>query len=68
MLFGMNLAQAISPSTAAPVANTMAPIEQARGRTIDEQIETVRKLKDLVDAGVLSQDEFDAKKKQVMGL
>lgn len=65
LLFGMNLAQAISPVTAA----TVAPgAEQSTGPSIDQQIETVRKLKDLVDAGILSQDEFDTKKKQVMGL
>ena len=30
--------------------------------------EAVKKLKELLDAGILSQDEFNAKKKQVMGL
>jgi membrane protease subunit (stomatin/prohibitin family) len=68
MLFGMNLAQAISPMTAAPVSSPTAPIEQTAGLTLDQQIEMVKKLKDLVDAGVLTQDEFDAKKKEVMGL
>ncbi|MBH0054434.1 SPFH domain-containing protein [Salinibacterium sp. SWN139] len=68
MLFGMNLAQAISPLTAAPVAQSVAPVAPAESMTLDQQIETVKKLKDLVDAGILTQDEFDAKKKQVMGL
>lgn len=67
MLFGMNLAQAISPLTAAPVAQAVAPAQTA-GLSLDQQIETVKKLKDLADAGVLSQDEFEAKKKEVMGL
>lgn len=67
MLFGMNLAQAISPMTAAP-ATPVAPGSSTPGLSLDEQIESVRKLKDLVDAGILSQDEFEAKKKQVMGL
>lgn len=35
---------------------------------IDEQLETLKKLKELVDAGVLTQEEFDAKKKQMLGL
>ncbi|MCS4276211.1 membrane protease subunit (stomatin/prohibitin family) [Mycetocola sp. BIGb0189] len=65
MLMGMNLAQAINPLTAAPV---VAPSAPAASLSLDEQIEIVKKLKDLVDAGVLSQDEFNAKKKQVMGL
>lgn len=34
----------------------------------DEQIETIKKLKDLLDLGVLSQEEFDAKKKEILGL
>ncbi len=38
------------------------------GISIDQQIEIVQKLKALLDAGILSQEEFDAKKKEVMGL
>ena len=34
----------------------------------DEQIETLKKMKELVDIGVLTQEEFDAKKKQLLGL
>lgn len=68
MLFGMNLAQAINPLTAAPTAPIVAASAAAPSLSLDEQIEMVKKLKDLVDAGVLSQDEFDAKKKEVMGL
>ena len=34
----------------------------------DEQLETLKKLKELVDMGVLTQEEFDAKKKQLLGL
>ena len=34
----------------------------------DEKIETLRKLKQLVDEGILSQDEFDAKKKEILAL
>lgn len=65
MLLGMNLAQAINPLTAAQAAT---PSGSTPGLSFDEQIESVKKLKDLVDAGILSQDEFEAKKKQVMGL
>ena len=61
MIFGMNLAQTMNPQTAAPVA-------QIAELSLDQQIESVKKLKDLFDAGILSQDEFEAKKKQVMGL
>ncbi len=34
----------------------------------DEKIETIRKLKSLLDSGALSQEEFDAKKKDILGL
>ena len=33
-----------------------------------EQIKTVKKLKDLMDAGIYSEQEFSLKKKEVMGL
>ena len=32
------------------------------------QVERLAKLKELLDKGVISQEEFDAKKKQIMGL
>ena len=60
MLFGVGLAQSLNPQTAAPVA-------QPPGLSLDQQIEAVKKLKDLVDVGILSQDEFERKKKEVMG-
>lgn len=34
----------------------------------DEQLETIKKMKELVDIGVLTQEEFEAKKKQLLGL
>ena len=34
----------------------------------DEKIETLRKLKGLVDEGILSQEEFDIKKKEILEL
>ena len=34
----------------------------------DEKIETVRKLKQLVDEGILTQEEFDAKRKELLDL
>ena len=37
------------------------------GSSLDSQIETLKKLKDLLDAGILSQEEFDAKKREVLG-
>lgn len=35
--------------------------------SIDDQIESLKKLKELLDCGILTQEEFDAKKRQIMG-
>lgn len=36
--------------------------------TYEEQVDALSKMKTLLDAGVLTQEEFDAKKKQILGL
>lgn len=61
MVFGMNMAQGMNPQTGIQFG-------QNHSMSLDEQIEAVKKLKDLLDAGILSQEEFDIKKKEVMGL
>ena len=38
------------------------------GKEIPFAIETLKKLKELVDMGVLTEAEFNAKKKEIMGL
>lgn len=57
MIYGMNMAQTLNTQGAAKP--TMS---------FDQQIETLKKLKELLDMGILSQQEFDAKKKEIMGL
>ena len=57
MVFGMNFAQGLG--TNAQQEPTM-PIEQ--------QVALVKQLKELLDAGVLTQEEFNAKKSEIMGL
>ena len=47
---------------AAPAAPPAGAVPQ------DEAIEALKKFKDLLDAGILTQEEFDAKKKQLLGL
>ena len=61
MILGMNMAQGLNPQNA-------SQSESKTEMSFDEQIEAVKKLKDLLDAGILSQDEFDSKKKEIMGL
>ena len=36
--------------------------------SIDEQIEALKKLKDLLDSGIITEEEFNIKKSQIMGL
>lgn len=61
MIFGMNIAQNMN-------AQTAAPISKKSDMSLEEQIEAVKKLKELVDIGILSQEEFEIKKKEIMGL
>lgn len=65
MLFGMNMAQAINPNGSMAGASSSP---QASSMSIDEQIEVLKKMKELLDAGILTQEEFDRKKKEIMGL
>ena len=61
LIFGMGLVQGVNPQTA-------EPMRAQSSMSFDQQIETVKKLKDLLDAGVLSEKEFELKKGEVMGL
>lgn len=63
MLFGMNMAQSLTPQ-AMPV--TSEPTKPAL--SIDEQMDAVKKLKELLDVGILTQDEFAVKKKEILSL
>jgi len=67
LIFGMNLAQGLNPQTAAAIPFP-PPIAPPKAASLDEQIEAVKKLKELADAGILTPQEFETKKKQVMGL
>lgn len=61
LIFGMNLAQGMNTQTASQSGQGLA-LSQA------EQIDAVKKLKELLDSGILTDEEFAAKKQQVMGL
>ena len=60
MIFGMNMAQNLGLNAGLNAG--------AKPSSIDQQLETVKKLKEALDAGILTQEEFDAKKKEVLGL
>lgn len=62
MLFGLNFANSMNPMTA---QNNQVAVSTL---SLDEQIAAVTKLKDLLDVGILSEEEFNTKKKEIMGL
>ncbi|MGZ7445337.1 SHOCT domain-containing protein [Paenibacillus sp. TH7-28] len=43
-----------------------APVPQAS--SVSGQIEDLKKLSELKDSGIITQEEFEAKKKQILGL
>jgi membrane protease subunit (stomatin/prohibitin family) len=61
MMLGMGMAQGLNPQN-------VAQVESKTAMSVDQQIETLKKLKELLDAGILSEDEFNIKKKDIMGL
>lgn len=78
MMFGATFAQGINPVTGAQshaaVAEQSAAVRQPASTvtvpsmSVGEQLDAVKKLKELLDAGILTQNEFDSKKKQILGL
>ena len=57
MIYGINL------------ANSLGTQGEAKASiSFEKQVEVVKKLKDLLDAGILTQEEFDIKKKEIMEL
>lgn len=58
------------PAASQSGADPSGPGHSGRGHThtTDDQIETLRKLADLRDADILTEEEFSAKKKQILGL
>ena len=43
-------------------------MEDKKTLSVNEQIETLKKLKELLDMGILSEEEFESKKKQILNL
>lgn len=72
MLFGLGLAGSLNPQNASQATGATVPDQNSDTRpaatSVDDQVETLKKLKELVDMGILTPDEFTAKKKQLLGL
>ena len=57
MIYGVNLAR-----------NLDMYASKGENASVDQQLETLSKLKKALDEGILTQEEFDAKKKEILGL
>lgn len=68
LVFGMGFAQGLNPQTGAPPEPQTAASISPTALSLDEQIEAVKKMKELLDTGLLTEEEFTAKKKEIMGL
>ena len=69
----VSAAREIYVPAAAPAAQEAAPAQPAPAPAAPAQaqgdpLDAIKKLKELLDMGLISQDEFDAKKKQILGL
>ena len=63
MILGMNMAQGVAQNV-----GQNAETKKTNTMSYDEQIATVKKLKELLDDGIITKEEFEAKKKEIMGL
>lgn len=71
MLFGLGLAGSLNPQNASQATGAAVPGQSSDAKltpSVDDQVETLKKLKELVDMGILTPEEFTAKKKQLLGL
>lgn len=71
MLFGLGLAGSLNPQNASQATGATVPDQNSDAKltpSVDDQVETLKKLKELVDMGILTPEEFAAKKKQLLGL
>lgn len=59
---------AIGSSRAKKSSEAQAPSQPAVAPTTDQTISQLKQLSELKDQGILTQEEFDAKKKQILGL
>lgn len=63
---GLGAGMAFGNVIASSVQQAMAP--EKEGNDISDQVEQLRSLKALLDEGILTQEEFNAKKKEILGL
>lgn len=57
----------VNTAGAAGASYSAAPAAQA-SNSADQTADSIKKFKELLDAGIITQEEFDAKKKQLLGI
>jgi membrane protease subunit (stomatin/prohibitin family) len=71
LILGMGVAQSMNPQTGQVNANQAPSAPQTSSGqfalSVEEQIEALKKLKELLDAEILTQEEFATKKKEILG-
>lgn len=71
MIYGMNMGQSMAQAPGMAPNNIMpnvAAAQQTQALSIDKQLEALQQLKGLKDAGLLTEEEFNIKKKEILGL
>ncbi len=73
MGMGMQAGAGMMQGTQQPASNAQNPFIQVAGQTTSQPTnvdpyEELKKAKELLDAGIISQEDFDAKKKQLLGI
>lgn len=61
-------APGVPPLASPGIGAAPAPLPPPTAPSLDEQIEAVKKLKELADAGILTNEEFETKKRQILGI
>lgn len=60
MVMGVNMIHDLSTQIAAPKSNTFTNL------TLDEQVNSLKKFKELLDEGILTEEEFNRKKREIL--
>ena len=71
MLFGLGFAGSLNPQNASQATGATVPDQDSDAKltpSVDDQVETLKKLKELVDMGILTPEECAATKQQRLGL
>lgn len=68
MGMGMNAAASMNGAVMQPTTNESNPFIQTSSSSPSDPYEELKKMKELLDAGVISNEDFEAKKKSLLGI